>query len=81
MPAVPHGEVGGTIAAVRASSAWAGTKLCCGFMVLPAVRPGEAQGTRWEEIDFDAVVWTIPASRMKATSGLPGPRAVLVTHR
>ena len=36
-------------------------------MVLTAVRPGEARGARWEEIDFDEALWTIPATRMKAT--------------
>jgi integrase len=29
------------------------------------VRPSEAAGTRWEEIDFDNQLWTIPAERMK----------------
>lgn len=29
------------------------------------VRPGEAAGTRWEEIDMERKVWTIPAARMK----------------
>ncbi|GAB5498516.1 MAG: integrase domain-containing protein [Pseudohongiellaceae bacterium] len=29
------------------------------------VRPGEAAGTRWEEIDLEKRVWTIPAERMK----------------
>ena len=29
------------------------------------VRPGEAAGTRWDEIDLLAKVWTIPAERMK----------------
>jgi integrase len=29
------------------------------------VRPSEAAGTRWEEIDFDNRIWTIPAERMK----------------
>lgn len=29
------------------------------------VRPGEAAGTRWEEIDLDKRVWTISAERMK----------------
>jgi len=30
------------------------------------VRPGEAAGTRWDEIDFTKKCWDIPASRMKA---------------
>ena len=28
-------------------------------------RPGEAAGTRWEEVDFSQQLWTIPAERMK----------------
>lgn len=28
-------------------------------------RPGELRQARWEEIDFEAAVWTIPAGRMK----------------
>jgi integrase len=36
------------------------------FTVLTAVRSGEARGTRWDEIDAAAKVWTIPAKRMKA---------------
>ena len=67
MPALPHGEVAGAVEAVKVSSAWVDTKLCFEFMVLTAVRPGEARGARWEEIDFGASVWTIPATRMKTT--------------
>ena len=29
------------------------------------VRPGEAAGTRWDEIDLETKLWTIPAERMK----------------
>ena len=36
------------------------------FTILTAVRTSEAIGARWSEIDLDAAVWTIPASRMKA---------------
>ena len=52
-------------------------------MVLTAVRPGEARGARWEEIDFKASVWTIPATRIKATREHRVPlcaRAVEVLH-
>jgi len=35
------------------------------FLVLTAARSGEVRGARWEEIDFDAKVWTVPAERMK----------------
>jgi len=30
------------------------------------VRPGELRGARWEEIDFNRAMWTIPEERMKA---------------
>jgi integrase len=30
------------------------------------VRPSEASGAQWTEIDLDAKLWTIPAERMKA---------------
>jgi integrase len=36
------------------------------FLILTAARTGEALGARWDEIELDAKVWTIPASRMKA---------------
>lgn len=36
------------------------------FIILTAVRSGEALGATWAEIDLDAKVWTIPAERMKA---------------
>jgi integrase len=36
------------------------------FTILTAARTGEALGARWQEIDFEKAVWTVPASRMKA---------------
>lgn len=36
------------------------------FAILTAARSGEVLGARWEEIDFEAKVWTVPAARMKA---------------
>src|SRR5262245_8644696 len=39
---------------------------CLEFVILTAARLGEALGARWDEIDFDNRVWTVPASRMKA---------------
>jgi integrase len=35
-------------------------------MLLTAARTGEVIGARWDEIDFAAKVWTVPANRMKA---------------
>jgi integrase len=36
------------------------------FAILTAARSGEVLGARWEEIDLDRAVWTVPAIRMKA---------------
>lgn len=36
------------------------------FLILTAARSGEAVGARWEEIDMERKVWTVPAERMKA---------------
>ena len=39
---------------------------CVEVIALTAVRAGEARGARWDEMDLEAGVWAIPASRMKA---------------
>lgn len=36
------------------------------FAILTAARSGEVLGARWQEIDLQARVWTVPAERMKA---------------
>jgi integrase len=36
------------------------------WQLLTLVRPSEASGTRWTEIDFEKKIWIIPAERMKA---------------
>ena len=35
------------------------------FTILTAARTGEVIGARWEEIDLDSMMWTVPAGRMK----------------
>jgi integrase len=36
------------------------------FLILTAARTGEVIGARWEEVDLQNRIWTIPAERMKA---------------
>ena len=36
------------------------------FVILTAVRSGEARKAKWSEFDLKQRIWTIPASRMKA---------------
>ncbi|WBU50466.1 integrase domain-containing protein [Kosakonia pseudosacchari] len=42
------------------------TRCLIEWQLLTLVRPSEASGARWAEIDFEAKLWTIPAERMKA---------------
>jgi integrase len=35
------------------------------FVILTAVRVGEARGATWDEIDFASATWTVPGGRMK----------------
>ena len=50
------------IAACTASDA---LKLCLRFIILTAVRSGEARGATWSEMDLQAAEWRIPEERMK----------------
>ncbi|HBQ8423007.1 integrase domain-containing protein [Klebsiella pneumoniae] len=42
------------------------TRCLIEWQLLTLVRPSEASGARWAEIDINAKLWTIPAERMKA---------------
>ncbi len=63
--ALPYPEVTEAIKTVQASEAWMSTKLAFELLVLTATRSGEVRKARWNEINLEAKVWTIPASRMK----------------
>ena len=63
--ALPHAQVAAALDAVRACDAWEGCRLAFEFLVLTAVRSGEARGAVWSEIGFDCATWTLPAGRMK----------------
>jgi integrase len=63
--ALPFEQMGEFMAALRAQEGVAASAL--EFLILTAARTGETIGARWDEIDLEAEVWTIPASRMKAS--------------
>jgi len=42
------------------------TRCLIEWQLLTLVRPSEASGARWAEIDLEAKLWTIPPERMKA---------------
>jgi integrase len=62
--AMPYAEVPAFISKLRKVESI--HALALEFLVLMAGRSGEVLGATWDEIDFDAKVWVIPASRMKA---------------
>ena len=62
--AMDYRELPGFIARLRHDPASAAKAL--EFCILTATRLSETTGARWDEIDFDAKLWTIGAERMKA---------------
>jgi integrase len=63
-PALPYTEVPAFMAKLRARNGI--TPRCLEFVVLTAVRTGEAIGARFSEFDLAAKTWRIPGERMKA---------------
>ncbi|GAB4064910.1 integrase arm-type DNA-binding domain-containing protein [Ancylobacter sonchi] len=61
--AAPHARIPAIMAALRAAKG-TGTR-AVEFQALTAARAGEVRGATWDEIDFDAELWTVPAGRMK----------------
>ena len=66
LKALPHAEVSAALKRVRAADAYRGTVLALEFLVLTAVRSSEVRKARWDHIDVDDAVWTIPAEGMKS---------------
>ena len=64
--ALPFAEVGGALDRVKGSGAGGSTILAFEFLVLTACRSGEVRLARWDEVDIEARIWTVPAARMKA---------------
>jgi len=60
---LPYAELPAFLIDLRKQSGFAPASL--EFQILTAVRPGEATGARWDEIDLDAATWVIPGVRMK----------------
>ena len=63
--ALPHAEVRAALDRIRSCDTYRGVRLAFEFLVLTAARSGEVRNARWDEIDRDGAVWTVPAERMK----------------
>lgn len=61
--AVPYVHVGAFVRLIRSEAGIPARALA--FLILTAARTGEVIGAAWEEIDFDAKLWTVPPARMK----------------
>ena len=59
-------QVKEAIRTIRSSTSYAGARLCLEFLILTGVRSIEARSAKWDEIDTEKAVWTIPAERMKS---------------
>jgi integrase len=64
-PAMPWRDVPAFADNLRAGP-YKVTRALLEFVILTAARSGEARAMTRDEVDFDAKVWTVPASRMKA---------------
>ena len=63
-PAMPYGDVPGFVRELRTLTSVSACAL--ELLILTATRTSEVLLAQWSEIDLEAAVWTIPASRMKA---------------
>ena len=63
---MPYGDVSHAIAAIEMSRGIREVRLALRLLILTAARSGEVRGMRWDELNDDRTVWTIPAERMKA---------------
>ena len=63
-PAIPYTQINEFVVALRKEGGSA--PLALEFMLLTAARTGEVVAAKWDEVDFESLVWTVPAERMKS---------------
>jgi len=66
MPTLRPEELPKLMSSLMMSNLSVATRCLIEWQLLTLVRPSEASGTRWTEIDLERKLWTIPAERMKA---------------
>ncbi|MDA0827795.1 MAG: integrase domain-containing protein [Proteobacteria bacterium] len=65
LPTLKPDELPELLQALSTASIKYTTRCLIEWQLHTMVRPSEAAGTRWDEIDLHAATWTIPAERMK----------------
>lgn len=63
--ALPYAAIPTFITTLREAETSEAIRLAVELVILTATRTGEVQRATWDEVDLDAKIWTIPASRMK----------------
>ncbi|HBM3141043.1 TPA: integrase domain-containing protein [Klebsiella aerogenes] len=66
MPTLRPEELPKLMRSITRSNLSLPTRCLIEWQLLTLVRPSEASSTKWEEIDLEKKLWTIPANRMKA---------------
>lgn len=66
MPSLRPEELPNFLRLLARSNLSLSTRCLILWQLLTLVRPSEAAGTRWDEIDTKGKLWTIPAERMKS---------------
>jgi len=64
--ALPYSEVGVFVGRLRDGERMDTARLALEFLILTAARTSEVLKAKWQEIDRDERLWTVPAERMKA---------------
>ncbi|ESZ78385.1 site-specific integrase [Mesorhizobium sp. L103C105A0] len=63
---MPYAKVAAFIKALDETNSSPMAKWAFEFLILAAARTSEVLQARWDEIDLEAKLWTVPAERMKA---------------
>ena len=76
--ALPYKDISAFVTQLQKQSGMASKAL--EFSIMTACRTQEVLGCRWDEIDFEGAIWTIPAGRMKMGKEHKVPLPTSVTH-
>jgi integrase len=63
--ALPYGDVPAFIESLKQTSMAEGVRLAFEFLILTAARTSEVLFAKWNEIDLNSNIWTVPKERMK----------------
>ena len=79
--AIHHADVADALHKIHYGRGDMVTRLAMQFLIFTGARQGEVRGATWGEIDLDAGIWRIPASRMKARRDHEVPLSIQARDR